>query len=304
MYSAHFLPEGKTIITEGNEAISDIASRAGIAIPYACGKTGRCSTCRCKVTKGVSHLSDRTNAEQRIADKMGFGPDIRLSCQTVVSGNIEVLPLLKDNSLTDFSGIFVKSAPADEMGVEKHMFILFADIRGFTAFSETFMPYDVIYVLNFYFHEMTKVIERYGGTIDNYMGDALLALFESDDPIDGAQRATRAALEMLATVRTFVQPNLENLIKRQFRIGIGLHYGLVVAGKIGGFENQRATVIGDAVNFAARIESANKETGTDFLISENAFALIKQGASVKQQFEIHLKGKAGKHKLYEIASLE
>ena len=303
MYSVQFLPEGETIISEGNEAISDIALRAGIAIPYACGKTGRCSTCRCKITKGGSHLSARTEAEQRIADKMGFAPDVRLACQTHVSGDVEVRPLVTDNSQSDFSSIYVKSAPSDELGIEKHMFILFADIRGFTSFSETFLPYDVIYVLNFYFHEMTNVIERYGGTIDNYMGDALLALFESDDPHDGAQRATRAALEMLATVRTLVQPNLQNLINRQFRIGIGLHYGLVVAGKIGGLQSKRVTVIGDAVNFAARIESANKETGTNFLVSENAYSLIEKQASVNQQFEINIKGKAGKHKLYEIASL-
>jgi adenylate cyclase len=304
MSSVRFLPEGETIIMEGKKAISDIALSGGISIPYACGKTGRCSTCRCSITNGLSHLSARTNAEQRIAEKMGFGPDVRLACQTFVNGDVEVLPLITDKSLADFSSIFVKSDSSDELGIEKHMFILFADVRDFTALSETFLPYDVIYVLNYYFHEMTQVIERNGGTIDNYMGDALLALFESDNPQDGAQRATRAALEMLTTIRTLVEPNLQNLINRQFRIGIGLHYGLVVAGKIGGYSNKRATVIGDAVNFAARIESANKETDTDFLVSENAYALIKKKASVNNQFKIPLKGKAGKHKLYEIVSLD
>lgn len=304
MYSIQFLPEGRKIFSEGNEAISDIALRAGIAIPYACGKTGRCSTCRCKIENGQTHLSARTKEEQRIADMMGFAPDIRLACQTRVSGPVVVRPLVSDHSHAEFSSMMIKSQPADELGVEKHMFILFADIRGFTSFSEHFPPYDVIYVLNYYFHEMTRVIERHGGIIDNYMGDALLALFESDDPHDGARRATQAALEMLTTVRTVVQPNLQNLIQQPLRIGIGLHYGLVVAGWIGGAQSKRATVIGDAVNFAARIEAANKETHTEFLLSEDAFSLIKSQARVAQQFELGLKGKAGKHRLFEIASLE
>lgn len=298
-----FVPKGRTIISEGNEAISDVALRAGIKIPYACGKTGRCSTCRCKVSKGLSNLSAPNEKEKRIAEKMDFGPDIRLACQTNITGDVEIQPLVKDNSHTEFGTIYVKSSPADDLGIEKHMFILFADIRNFTSFSETFLPYDVIYVLNFYFHEMTRVIEHYGGKIDNYMGDALLALFESDDPHDGAHRATQAALEMLAVVRTIVQPNLHTLMNQQFRIGIGLHYGLVVAGKVGGFNTKRATVIGDSVNFAARIESANKSTNTDFLISQDAYELVANQASVNQEFEIDVKGKSGKHKLYEVTAL-
>ena len=144
MFKVRFVSEGRTISSEGNEAISDIALRAGIKIPYACGKTGRCSTCRCKISNGLAHLSAPTINEQRIAGKMGFASDIRLACQTIVNGNVEVEPLVTDNSRTDMTSLYVKSSPADELGIEKHMFILFADIRRFTAFSETFLPYDVI----------------------------------------------------------------------------------------------------------------------------------------------------------------
>jgi len=303
MVRIHFLPEGKTIESEGSETISQIASRGDIAIPHACRQTGRCSTCRVKILQGLSHCSPRSDKERLIARKMAFQPNVRLACQTKVAGDVIVQPLVHDHQRMDFSSIYIKNNPPDLFGIEKHMFILFADIRNFTAFSEHFMPYDVIYVLNYYFYEMGEVIKRNGGVIDNYMGDAFLALFEADDPVEGAYRATRAALEMLETVRHVIRPNHEGFLNEDFRIGIGLHYGLVVAGTIGDNSNKRLTVIGDAVNYASRIESANKQTGTEFLISEDAFALIRQRVRINRSFTIALKGKSGQHNLYEVVSL-
>lgn len=303
MFRIRFFPDGRTIGSEGGETISQVALRGSIAIPHACGKTGRCSTCRVKVLKGLEHCSPRSSAEEAVARKMAFEPDIRLACQTKVNGDVAVQPLVHENKNVDVSSLYVKNNPADVFGIEKHMFILFADIRGFTEFSESFMPYDVVYVLNYYFYEMGQVIKKNGGIIDNYMGDAFLALFEAEDPVEGAYRAIRAGLEMLYSVHHVIQPNLKSFLRSDFRIGIGLHYGLVVAGTIGDYKSKRFTVIGDAVNFASRIESANKQTGTEFLVSEDAFSLIANKANVGRVFEIPVKGKSGKHKLYEITNV-
>ena len=303
MYQVQFSPRGQRIATPGNETLSQVAARGEVIIPHACGKTGRCSTCRVQILAGHSSCSPRTEKERAIAHKMRFSPDVRLACQTVVNGDVVVKQLVQDDEDVHFSSLYIKNSPPDMFGVEKHMFILFADIRGFTAFAEKFLPYDIIYVLNRYFHAMGEVIKRHGGHIDNYMGDALLALFEADDPREGAKRAVHAALEMLDTVKKVIQPHLNNFLGKNFSIGIGLHYGLVVAGAIGAFADKRATVIGDAVNFASRVETANKEAGTEFLISEETYDLVRNKIAVNRSIHVSIKGKTGKHSLFEVIGL-
>ncbi len=104
-------------------------------------------------------------------------------------------------------------------GTEKFLFILFADIRGFTSLSEALLPYDVIHLLKRYFHRMNRIIEKHGGFIDNYMGDGLMALFEAKDPFSGAFNSVRAGLEMLGT-SFLISEKVYNLLKDRLRTGI------------------------------------------------------------------------------------
>ena len=131
---------------------------------------------------------------------------------------------------------------------------------------------------NLYFQKVGEVIGRHGGVINNYMGDGFMALFEADDPAEGALRAVRAGLDLLDAVQK-LEPYLEELYHQSFQIRIGLHFGQVVAGKLGSPGNKKMTVIGDTVNFASRIEAANKQAGTQFLISEDTYALVKTPGS-------------------------
>jgi len=129
-----------------NDTITSVARRSNIPIPTACGQTGRCSTCRAKIIRGLSHCSPRTPQEETIAASIGLAPDIRLACQTTVFGNINIEHHVQNDSQITFSSLYVKNNPANHFGIEKHMFILFADIRGFTKFSESSLPYDVIFI--------------------------------------------------------------------------------------------------------------------------------------------------------------
>jgi len=129
-----------------------------------------------------------------------------------------------------------------------------------------------------------------------------MALFEADDPAEGALRAVRAGLDLLDAVQK-LEPYLEELYHKSFQIRIGLHFGQVVAGKLGSPGNKKMTVIGDTVNFASRIEAANKQAGTQFLISEDTYALVKTQVRVGRRVRLSLPGKSGKYNLYEVTGL-
>jgi len=179
---------------------------------------------------------------------------------------------------------------------------LFADIRGFTSFAESLLPYDVIYVLNRYFQKMGYAIERNGGMINNYMGDGFMALFGLENPEKAAEQAVRAGVEMLEELEK-LNPYFENLYSQRLRIGIGIHYGLVVVGNLGAATSQTLTAIGDAVNLASRIESANKQVGTNLLISEETYAEVKELAIVNRRLSVQIPGKSGEYPLYEVVGM-
>jgi adenylate cyclase len=234
---------------------------------------------------------------------LNFSPETRLACQTKITGDVNVRRLVVDEDDIEFTrGIAEGPRPAS-IGEEKQLAILFADVRGFTALSEPMSPYDVIYFLNRYFHLTNKVIESYGGYVDNYMGDGLMALFGQDGAPDAAFRAVSAGLTMLEEVEKRSR-HFEELYGVSVRIGIGIHQGNVVVGMIGAGDRQRMTAIGDAVNFASRIESANKKYGTELLISNEVHQSIADRITVGRQIEhVVIEGKTGQHVLHEVKGL-
>jgi adenylate cyclase len=301
----HFLPDNQKIHAQEGETILQAGLRAGIPHASFCGGSARCSTCRVIILEGLENCAPRNPEEQAIAGMLRFEPQVRLACQTVVTGTGKVkLRRLVTDVLddVDIDSLYVEGVEPCSIGVEKHILILFADIRGFTPFAEKLLHYDVIHVLNLYFQKVGKVIERYGGTINNYMGDGFMALFEADDPSEGALRAVKAGLELLKAVQN-LKPYLEDLYHASIEIRIGLHYGQVVAGKVGSPGHKKVTVIGDTVNLASRVETANKEAGTQFLISEDTYALVEGQVRLGRQVRLTLPGKSGKYNLYEIVGL-
>jgi adenylate cyclase len=135
------------------------------------------------------------------------------------------------------------------------------------------------------------------------MGDGLMALFGVDPGSGAALEAVTAGLEMLAAVDR-LKPYLTGLCHKSFEIGIGLHSGVVVVGAVGAPNNKSVTAIGDAVNLASRVESANKAVGTSFLISEDTFAQVRNHIQVGRRVDVTLPGKSGSYNLYEVKGLK
>lgn len=295
-------PDDKLIKAETAEPILSASLRAGIPHAHACGGNARCSTCRVLVTDGLENCGPRTAPESLLANRLSFGPDIRLACQTTVAGDVRLRRLVLDAEDEELTGSLAAGSAPSSVGEEKHLAILFADIRNFSTFSEALPPYDVIYVLNRYFHQMGKVISRHGGLINNYMGDGLMALFGVEDPAGAARNAVKAGLGMLDAVEQ-LRPYLETVYDMSFQIGVGVHYGEVVVGTVGGTELKRLTAIGDAVNIASRIEAANKEAGTRLLISQDVYEQAQDDLVIgKKRLRVTLKGQSGEHTLYEVVS--
>lgn len=178
-------------------------------------------------------------------------------------------------------------------GERKQATVFFSDIRGFTAMSEKMSPDEVVAMLNEYMTEMVRIIFKWEGVVDKYIGDAIMAVWGVPEvkPED-AYNSVRACLEMREYMNKF---NAEKKIegKPQLGIGIGLHSGEVLAGNIGSEERLEYTIIGDTVNQASRIEGANKAAGSDILISAETYALIKdQGIVAGPAVAIQAKGKS------------
>lgn len=174
-------------------------------------------------------------------------------------------------------------------GRRQELVVLFADIRGFTTWTEGAEPETVVRDLNRYFSVMVGIIHRNGGIVDKFMGDGLMAVFGLDlsGPLElsAAKRAVAAAREMIAAL-----PELNGSLSRPLRIGVGVHQGEAVVGVIGAPERLEYTCVGDAVNTAARVESMTRSLGTDLLITATVRESLGEGW--RDLGEHALKGKA------------
>lgn len=155
------------------------------------------------------------------------------------------------------------------VGEKRDVAILFSDIRSFTSISELNKPETIVAFLNRYFTVMCTVIKKYGGTVDKFIGDAIMALFGA--PVsyeDNARRAVAAAYEMREALETVALEDLKMPDGMKFNIGIGIHYGDVIVGSIGSSDKTDYSVIGDNVNLASRMEGLTKTYGSMILVTE------------------------------------
>lgn len=297
------LPEDCSLEVRENESVLSAARRAGLNFTSACGGNARCSTCRVHVESGLEHCAPRTDKETAMSERLAFTPDIRLGCQLQLIGDVALRRLALDQRDVEVMQSAAGTGSLTLVGQEKRIAIFFSDIRGFTTFSERLPPFDVIHVLNRYFNEMGQIVEKNDGCVDNYLGDGLMALFGVPKPCNAPLRAVTAGLQMLEALEDF-KAYMQRLYGLSFDIGIGIHWGDAVVGSLGTAKSRRTTAIGDAVNFAARIEGANKDAGTRLLVSEPTFQAVKDHVIAGRIVALPLKGKSGVHSLYEITALK
>jgi adenylate cyclase len=292
------LPDHQTINVVEGQTILQATLAHGIPHPHACGGQAKCTTCRVIVLHGLDQCSPRTEAEQQLDIRLQLPAQVRLACQTTLLGDVQVRRPIMD-ALDQVLARQDVEAHGQRLGEEKHLAILFTDIENYTPFAESLPPYDVVHVLNRYFRLMSTIVDQHHGYIVDYVGDGLLVVFGLEQPATAVLDALAAAQEMMRAV-TSLGPYLNQMYGRTFRIRAGLHYGAVVVGHIGQGSSRKLVAIGDNVNLASRIESANKELGTQFLVSESVVQAAGSHLVTHRSCPRSLKGKSGSYQLYEV----
>jgi adenylate cyclase len=178
---------------------------------------------------------------------------------------------------------FILSGNFPEEGIEVDVSVLIYDVRDFTKFAAAAEAKEVVAKLNELFELTVPIVSRHGGHVEKFVGDGLIAVFGAPEAYpDHAERAVRAGCEMVSTVNAGAVGPL--------RIGVGINSGRVVAGSIGGAGRLNFSVIGDAVNVAARVEAATREVGEDILITDATRCELGPGIETEPRGERELKG--------------
>ena len=174
----------------------------------------------------------------------------------------------------------------------------FSDIRGFTAMSERLGPEELVDLLNQYLAEMTEIVFKHGGTLDKYIGDALMVFFGDPVPYeDRAERAVRTALEMRARLEVLQQLWMTQT-KEFLTMGIGITTGYVTVGNIGSPSRMDYTVLGNQVNLASRLADAAK--GGQILVSERTLIAVRGMVASTEIDQIQLEGVSRPITIFEI----
>ncbi|GGG07443.1 hypothetical protein GCM10011344_04990 [Dokdonia pacifica] len=267
---------------------------------HACGGQGKCSTCRVSVMEGIENCYPKNELEQLISTKLNFPKEIRLACQTKLKGDVLIRRMVSDKLDIDLISEQFSEDSEIALGRQQRLTIVFTDIVNYTAFAEKFPPYDIVHVLNRYYRIMNTIIQEHKGIISDVAGDGILAVFGIDENTDNSVLDAIHAIEGMNQKLDDFNEYLKENFNTHFGIRAGVHYGNAIVGPFDTGAMRKLAIIGDNVNYASRIEAANKEFGTSLLLSQEAYQKVEKTYPEYTTFETELKGKTGRYTLYQI----
>ena len=277
---------GQVLTGEPGQTILEIIRSHSIPHASLCGGRGRCTTCRVRVGTGCLDLEKPSTLEQFALDRIGAAPNVRLACQTRPHLPIDITPLMAPDISVDSDW-----REGGVSGEEREIVALFVDLRGSSEFSERHLPYDVLFILNRFFLEMSDALADSHGHYAQFEGDGLLALYGLERGLEsGCRDALRGAIDMQLRIDRLNQ-KLANELREPLKIGIGIHCGQAIVGTMGPPTAPNYSAIGDCVNTAARLETKTKELGCVLVVTGEVVRNAGENFSRFPSREISLRGK-------------
>jgi adenylate cyclase len=263
------LPNGRFVRVPPGATALEALRDAGVAMASVCGGHGRCTTCRLHCGSGLDHLEAPGQIEAAALKSIQAPRGMRLACQIRPQNDLAVAPLMAPNA-TARDG----RRPGGLSGSERQVVCIFIDLRDSTKLGESKMPYDVLFILNQFFAEMTEALRGTGGYYAQFTGDGLMALYghESEDTERTILEAFEGAAEMLRRIEG-LNEHLKSELPHRLRIGIGIHMGKAIVGEMGPPGRENISAIGDTINTTARLEAETKGHGVPLVISKTLFDL-------------------------------
>ena len=291
-----FYPSGRKIPVRAGATVLEALRDCGIPHAAVCGGRARCTTCRILVSSGLDDLSPPEAQEAAALARIDAASGVRLACQVRPTMDVSIVPLLAADA-----------SPADGNtkggleGSERPITVMFVDVRDSTLLGESKMPYDVLFLLNQFFREMTKALVATNGHYSQFTGDGLMALYglKTANPATGAADAIRGAQEMVSRLNR-LNRELRGEMSKPLRIGIGIHFGEAIVGTMGPPGSQIITAIGDMVNTCARLENLTKEYGCPIIVSRRAAELAGLNVDDLKLHDGFVKGRVASVEFYII----
>ena len=292
---------GRSVHGSGpDQTILDLSIANKIPHWRDCGGRGRCTTCRIRVRDGLSNLTPRSPVEAALASARGWNDTTRLACQTCVLGDVTIERTV--TSRGDASQLQLDSI-GGQIGIDRDLAILFCDMRNFVGIADSNSAYDVMHILNRFFAAVGEPILINGGVITQYVGDQICGLFGLNDgtPKMSCESSVRSALGMVAALEE-LNKDLREEFNLHISIGIGVHFGTAILGRVGHPAFKHVAVNGGDVNTASRIESLNKDLNTTILVSDTVVENLPPNMlTITRSENVQLKGHAKKTRVHAIS---
>ena len=258
-------PDGHVVTAPRGFSVLEISRWAGIPHASACGGRGRCSTCRVRIVAGGEFAPEASPAERETLQRVKAPPGVRLACQLRPVADISVVPLLAVADVTRRA-----RAPHRETH-ELLVTALFVDLRDSTRLAAGRMPFDALYIVDRYIHEVTAAVEAQGGAVTTVAGDGVMSVFGArSDPASGARSALRAIGAIWDAIDA-VSLSFASELDRPLAFGAGAHAGVAAVSALDLAGRSSLQILGDAGNIAARLEAATKVLNCVCVVSEAVF---------------------------------
>jgi adenylate cyclase len=269
-------------------------------IPHAsvCGGRARCTTCRIRIGNGLDRLDPPGELEARALKRIDAEPNVRLACQLYPLADLSITPLVMANQ--DLGSTLHSGGV---QGHEEYVVAMFVDMRGSTDLGERVLAYDVVFILNRFFTELSESLAASHGHYAQFAGDGLMALYG----LDPARKqyacgdALRGAREMFRRVEQ-LNRQLRVEFGESVQMGIGIHGGEAIVGTMGPPKTPLLTAVGDNINIAARLEAQTKVLGCDLIVSADTLARENIAYAEAASLEIELRGRRNRVRVCSFAS--